>query len=50
MAIFFVSHPGNLQAMTAYKVVEELAPRFQVIITDHANINEEWFHNSIVER
>ena len=32
------------------KVVEELAPQFQVIITDHANINEEWFQNCIVER
>ena len=32
------------------KVVEELAPQFQVIITDHANINEGWFQNCIVER
>jgi len=32
------------------KVVQALSPRFQVIITDHANINESWFQECIVER
>lgn len=31
-------------------VVEELAPDFQVIITDHADINEEWFQKCVVQR
>lgn len=34
----------------ALKVVDELSPSFQVIITDHANINEPWFQECIVER
>lgn len=31
-------------------VVETLAPNFQVIITEHADINEHWFQDAIVER
>jgi hypothetical protein len=34
----------------ALKVVQQLSPAFQVIITDHANINEPWFQECIVER
>jgi hypothetical protein len=30
--------------------VEELSPEFQVIITDHANLREDWFQGVIVER
>lgn len=32
------------------ELVNELSPAFQVIITDHADINEEWFQASIIER
>ena len=31
------------------EVVKALAPEFQVIVTEHANINEPWFQDSIVE-
>lgn len=34
----------------ALNIVEQLSPDFQIIITDHANIREEWFQNCIVER
>ena len=34
----------------ALKVAQQLSPAFQVIITDHANINEPWFQQCIVER
>lgn len=34
----------------ALKVVQELSPSFQIIITDHANINEQWFQECIIER
>lgn len=34
----------------AFDLVEELAEYFQIIITDHANIQEKWFQDSIVER
>jgi hypothetical protein len=34
----------------AYEVVQMLAGEFQIIITDHANINEPWFQDSVVER
>lgn len=33
-----------------YKVIEELSPELQVIILDHADIDEPWFQNGIVER
>jgi len=32
------------------KLVKQLSPSFQIIITDHANINETWFQDCIVER
>lgn len=31
-------------------LVKQLSPLFQIIITDHANIEETWFQDSIVER
>lgn len=31
-------------------VVEELAPHFQVIITEHADIAEPWYRNTVIER
>ena len=31
-------------------VVQQLAPQFQVIVTEHADINEGWFQEAIVER
>ncbi|MCP4371037.1 MAG: DUF3732 domain-containing protein [Deltaproteobacteria bacterium] len=34
----------------ALKLVKELTPSLQIIMTDHANINEEWFQDCIVER
>lgn len=36
--------------LLALQVVEKLNPGFQIIITDHANINEPWFQDCIVER
>jgi hypothetical protein len=30
-------------------VTEELAPDFQIIVCDHANLAEDWFQASIVE-
>ena len=34
----------------AYDVVQMLGGQFQVIVTDHANINEPWFQECVVER
>lgn len=34
----------------ALMIAQQLSPAFQVIITDHANINEKWFQECIVER
>ncbi len=34
----------------AYDVVQMLEGQFQVIFTDHANINKDWFQESVVER
>jgi hypothetical protein len=34
----------------AYDVVQLLGGQFQVIVTDHANINEPWFQECVVER
>lgn len=34
----------------AYDVVKMLGGQFQVIVTDHANINQEWFQDCVVER
>jgi len=33
-----------------FDVVEKLSPGFQVIITEHADINEAWYQDAIVER
>lgn len=40
---------GNMYKLTL-SVIENLAPNFQVIVTDHANINEQWFQDLVVER
>lgn len=32
------------------KVIEALSPEFQIILTDHADIREEWFRKCVVER
>ncbi|MEW8055045.1 MAG: DUF3732 domain-containing protein [Candidatus Thiodiazotropha endolucinida] len=32
-----------------FKIVDQLSPNLQVIITDHADIDEEWFQSSIVD-
>ncbi len=34
----------------AYDVVQQLGDQFQVIVTDHANINQQWFQDCVVER
>ncbi|WKZ35796.1 MAG: DUF3732 domain-containing protein [Anaerolineales bacterium] len=34
----------------AYTVAKELSPKMQIIITDHADINEKWFQDSVIER
>jgi cob(I)alamin adenosyltransferase len=34
---------------TLYNLVEELAPNFQIIVTEHANLPEKWFQESLVE-
>ena len=34
----------------ALTLVDQLAPSLQIIMTDHANIDEEWFQDCIVER
>ncbi len=33
-----------------FEVAGSLSPNFQVIITDHADLNEEWFRSAVVER
>lgn len=33
-----------------FDIVEQLAPSFQVIMTEHADINEPWYQQSVVER
>lgn len=33
-----------------FDVVEAIAPGFQVVITEHADINEDWFQKAVVER
>ena len=40
---------GNIYKLVL-KMIQELTPNLQVIITDHANINEQWFQDSVVER
>ena len=34
----------------AYDVAQQLGHQFQIIVTDHANINQQWFQDSVVER
>ncbi len=34
----------------ALKFIKQLAPSLQIIMTDHANINEDWFQDCIIER
>jgi len=34
----------------ALRVIQKLSPNFQMIITDHADIAEDWFQNCVVER
>ncbi len=36
--------------LLAYDLVQELKPDFQVIITDHADLKESWFQDSVIER
>ena len=31
-----------------YDITEELAPRFQIIVCDHANLSDQWFQDSVV--
>ena len=33
-----------------FEVVKEIAPGFQVIITEHADINEDWYQGAVIER
>lgn len=33
-----------------FEVVGKLAPRFQVIITEHADLNEPWYQGAVVEK
>ena len=33
-----------------FDVVPELLPEFHIIATDHADLSDEWFQNSIIER
>jgi len=33
-----------------FNIVEKLSPRFQVVITEHADINETWYQDAVVER
>jgi hypothetical protein len=34
----------------AYDVAQKLSGQFQIIITDHVNINQQWFQDCVVER
>lgn len=34
----------------ALKLIDQLSPSLQIIITDHANIHEDWFQDCIIER
>jgi hypothetical protein len=34
----------------ALKVAEELSPHFQIIMTDHADLSEDWFQQCVIER
>ena len=34
----------------AYETAKSLSPNMQIIITDHADINQPWFQDSVIER
>jgi hypothetical protein len=34
----------------AFDLVQELHPEFQIIATDHADLSDNWFQDSIIER
>lgn len=31
-----------------YDIAEELSPRLQIIVCDHANLSHQWFQDSVV--
>ena len=33
-----------------FSVIDELAPKMQILITEHADIAEDWYQGAIVER
>ncbi len=33
-----------------FEAVAKLAPHFQVVITEHADLNEEWYQDAVVEK
>ena len=33
-----------------FEVVKKLAPQFQIIITEHADLNESWYQDAVVEK
>ena len=33
-----------------FDVTKELAPDFQVVITDHADLVDDWYQDAVVER
>jgi hypothetical protein len=33
-----------------FKAVQTVTPGLQVIVTEHADINEEWYQTAVVER
>ena len=33
-----------------FDVVNDIAPKFQVVITEHADIDENWYQDAVVER
>lgn len=35
---------------TIFEAVDDLSPHFQVIITEHADLEEDWFQGAVVER
>jgi hypothetical protein len=36
--------------LLALKLIKQLAPSLQIIMTDHANIDEKWFQDCVIER
>jgi len=39
----------NRMFRVLYEVVQELSPNFQIIVTEHANLPEKWYQDSLVE-